>query len=324
MNLTVAASRQSAAIFETESVRRSTETPLRFRGSKRELWVRGILSPALSSKGGEGDHPLNAPQRSVPGLLLCLALLGGGCATPSHPEATTARRFDFQKDTLSYENGLVWEYFYDTNGKWTTRRRSPQPSYSQHCFVVSRSACQFFENAEFAPQLPKTDEASYRHLVRQLVHTSLRSPLEPGHKIVFPGYPNLRAFSTEHEQLLKAECGGAWQCYFQRGNWRMIFPFRRRQQAHVAEELQEDLQSRGATVVHLVRFPQLSINHAVLLFGAKTKGDNIEFDAYDPNEPSQPAILTFDRNTRTFYLPYNAYFRGGRVDVYPIYESMLY
>jgi hypothetical protein len=44
MNLNVAASRQSAAKFETESVRRSTETPLRFRGSKGEIWVRRWLN----------------------------------------------------------------------------------------------------------------------------------------------------------------------------------------------------------------------------------------------------------------------------------------
>jgi len=42
-NLGVAASRQSAAILEDGSVRRSIETPLRFRGSRRES-VGGILS----------------------------------------------------------------------------------------------------------------------------------------------------------------------------------------------------------------------------------------------------------------------------------------
>src|SRR6266540_2883380 len=43
-------------------------------------------------------------------------------------------------------------------------------------------------------------------------------------RIVFPGYPSLRAFSEAQEALLKAELGGAWRCYFLRSHWRMVFP----------------------------------------------------------------------------------------------------
>jgi hypothetical protein len=44
MNPVVAAARQSAAIMIGGSWRRSSETPLRFRGSKRQ-WLPGLLSP---------------------------------------------------------------------------------------------------------------------------------------------------------------------------------------------------------------------------------------------------------------------------------------
>jgi hypothetical protein len=104
----------------------------------------------------------------------------------------------------------------------------------------------------------------------------------------------------------------------------MIFPFSRRHQERVAEELQEQLQNRGAVVVHLVRFPQLSINHAVLIFGAKTSGQYVEFNTYDPNEPEHAVTISYDRVTRRFNLPANAYFPGGRVDVYPIYDRWPY
>jgi DMSO/TMAO reductase YedYZ molybdopterin-dependent catalytic subunit len=142
--------------------------------------------------------------------------------------------------------------------------------------------------------------------------------------VVFPGYADLRTFSQEHEAMLKGQCGGAWQCYFQRGNWRVVFPFTRHQQEHMARKLEEELQQKGIAVAHLVRFPQLSINHAVLMYGAKADSTQVQFLTYDPNEPEKPTVVTFDRATRTFTLPTNAYFQGGRVDVYPIYDRVLY
>lgn len=104
----------------------------------------------------------------------------------------------------------------------------------------------------------------------------------------------------------------------------MIFPFSRHQQEQVAEKVQGEIRCKGVAVVHLVRFPQLSINHAVLMFGAKINTQTIDFLTYDPNEPTGPVTITFDRASRTFSLPTNAYFQGGRVDVYPIYDRLIY
>jgi len=255
-------------------------------------------------------------------LLVLLIFTVSGCATAK--TGSSQRRFNFEKDTFSYANGLVWEYRFDENGKWTTRRREPPPRYSQHCFVVSRSACQFFENASFHPELPKADEQAYARIIRRVIGTSLRQPLPEADKIVVPGYEDLRSFSTDHEKLLQGLCGGAWRCYFQRGNWRVVFPFSRGQQSKMAERIQDELRRHGAVVVHLIRFPQLSINHAVLIFGCKLGTESIEFDTYDPNDPSRPVTITYDRSRRTFTLPTNSYFYGGRVDVYSIYDRALY
>src|SRR5579863_10134390 len=115
-------------------------------------------------------------------VIVCLVLaLLTGCACPPHPASASSRRFAYAKE-------LVWEYRYDANGHWTTRRREVRPSYSQHCFVVSRSACQFFENAVFDPSLRTADDETYRRLVRRLVSTNLRRPLPKGSKITIPGY----------------------------------------------------------------------------------------------------------------------------------------
>src|ERR1043166_4537472 len=71
-------------------------------------------------------------------------------------------------------------------------------------------------------------------------------------------------------------------------------------------------------IAHLVRFPQLTINHALVIFDAQETRPQIQFSAYDPNQPSQPRMLTYDSPTRTFLLPANDYFPGGRVDVYEV------
>ena len=77
-------------------------------------------------------------------------------------------------------------------------------------------------------------------------------------------------------------------------------------------------------VHHVVRFPQLSINHALLVFAAKQLVQTIEFEVYDPNKPDRPKTLTYDRATRTFSFPGNDYWPGGRVDVYEIYRGWNY
>ena len=256
-------------------------------------------------------------------LIFLASLLLAGCAT-SRPAAAGSRHFVFGQDTFAYANELVWEYHFDEHGKWTHCSREPKSDYTHRCFVVARSAKQFFQNARFDPALPKADSATYQRRIRQVVSASPRKKLSEEKKIVIPGYANLRAFSQGQEGLLKAQCGGAWQSYFQRGHWRMIWPFSRSQQHQTAERLMKEIKHNTPPVVHLARFPSLTINHAVVLFDVRETADRIEFEAYDPNSPEQPATLTYDRARRSFSFPTNAYFPGGRVDVYEIYCNWCY
>ena len=256
-------------------------------------------------------------------LIFLASLLLAGCAT-SPPSAAGPRHFIFEQDTFAYANELVWEYHFDEHGKWTHRSREPKSDYTHHCFVVARSAKQFFQNARFDPAQPKADCATYQRRIREVVSASPRKRLSEEKRIVIPGYANLRLFSQGQEELLKAQCGGAWQSYFQRGHWRMIWPFSRYQQHQVAERLMREINNNALPVVHLVRFPSLAINHAVVLFDVQETADRIEFAAYDPNSPEQPARLTYDRARRSFSLPTNFYFPGGRVDVYEIYRNWCY
>jgi len=254
-------------------------------------------------------------------LFLSAATLLQGCAAAPSSAERTHRPFVFDQDTFSYANELVWEYRFDERGKWTSHPREPKPDYTHHCFVVARSAKQFFQHARFDPNRPKAGLETYRRLINQVISSSPRKKSPEGKRIVIPGYTNLREFSLEQEALLKAECGGAWQSYFQRGHWRMIWPFTRRTQEKTVRALVDSIHANRAPVVHVVRFPSLKINHAVLLFATKEGDLTVEFSAYDPNAPDRPATLTYDRATRTFRLPTNFYFPGGRVDVYEIYRG---
>lgn len=251
------------------------------------------------------------------------ALLIVFCGCANHP-FVGSRPFNYQTDTFSYANGLVWEYHYDANGKWVHNRREPEPDYHQHCFVVARSARQFFENATFDASRPISDEKTYRKLIRKVVSIDPSEPLPDTKKIVIPGYANLREFSAAYEHLLKDECGGAWHSYFQRGHWRMIFPFSRAHQQSTADRLLADLRENRPPVVHVVRFPELLINHGVLIFDAKESEKEITFSIYDPNKTDGPRTLNYDRATRTFNFDSNDYFPGGRVDVYEVYRSWNY
>jgi hypothetical protein len=257
-------------------------------------------------------------------FLLAATLLLPACA--SHPPANWApeRRFDFNRDTFAYPNELVWQYHYDERGKWVAERRHPAPTYALHCFVVARSARQFFQNARFDPAASPPDDATCRRLIRQVVSVNPRKTAAPERRIVIPGYRSLREFSQAREALLKAECGGAWESYAQRGHWRMVFPFSRRSQERLAAHLLEDLSRGLPPVLHLSRFPRLTINHAVVVFDAVARKDEVEFQIYDPNEPERPGRLLYHLASRTFLLPANRYFPGGRVDAYEVYSGWNY
>lgn len=233
--------------------------------------------------------------------------------------------FQFDRDTFAFANELYWEYRLDpATGRVTTFRNEPPPTYAHRCFVMVRSARQFFYHAIFAPDQPRADAPAYRRLIRQVVSRSPRQPSPAERKIVIPGYDGLRAFSQAQAALLKAECGGPWQSYFLRSHWRMILPISRRHQERMAGQLARAVGEPRPAVVHLVRFPQLTINHGIVLFDLAQTNTGIRFTAYDPNVPAHPAELIYQRTERTFLFPRNHYWAGGPVNVIEVYCGWLY
>src|SRR5258706_6188351 len=218
--------------------------------------------------------------KSLVGMLFFLVLLLG-CASPHQLPSASRPPFNFETDTFAFPNELTWTYEYDAKGKWTTHTRKPKPAYSQHCFVIARSTRQFYLNARFEASQPVADQATYRRLIQKVVSSNPRKGRSDAEKIVIPGYLNLRSFSQAQENLLKAECGPAWQSYVQRGHWRIVFPFTRRHQQNTARVLLAEIEYGRPVVAHFGRFPQLTNNHPLVVFGATTQKKESQFLAYN-------------------------------------------
>lgn len=231
-------------------------------------------------------------------------------------------RFVFERDTFAFRNELVWDYAPDPlTGRTITRRVEPPPSYALRCFVMVRACRQFSLHARFEPGRARLDVSECRRRIRALVRRSPRRASRDSERLVFAGFSGLRDLSRPCETVLKAECGGAWRSYVLRSHWRMIFPISRRHQARTAASIAAALPEGRLPILHVVRFPQLTINHGLLVFGAQASPGGVAFNVYDPNAPESPVILTYDRATRTFLLPANRYWAGGRVDAIEVYRS---
>ena len=234
------------------------------------------------------------------------------------------RQFEFARDSFAFENETFWEYHFDTaSGKTRFTQRQPKPGYAHRCFVLTRAARQFLYHARFDPAQKPPNDTTCRRLIREVVARNPRQRCQPGKQIIFPGFADLREMSAAHGALLKAECGGAWRSYVLRSHWRMVFPISRAHQAGTAKSLIAALKENVPPIVHLVKFPALTINHSMMVFAVEETGKGYDFHAYDPNNTSRPERLTFDRDTGTFSMPSNHYWAGGALDIIEIYRSWL-
>jgi hypothetical protein len=236
-----------------------------------------------------------------------------------------AAAFEFERDTFAYANELVWDYHLDPQTGIMRPRSSQQaPTYTHRCFVMVRSARQFRDHARFDPAQPVAPADTYRRLIREVVSRSPRHASADPDRVVVPGYDCLRAFSRAQTPVLMATCGGVWQSYMLRSHWRMILPVWRGHQAQMAAQLARSLAGGRQPIVHLFRFPKITINHGVILYGVTETADGLRFEVYDPNIPDRPTELTYRRAERTFHFPRNHYWAGGPANVVETYCGWLY
>jgi hypothetical protein len=238
---------------------------------------------------------------------------------------SATRSFDFFRDTFAFRNELHWEYLIDEkSGAVTTRKNDPPALYAHHCFVLVRSAKQFFLHARFDPTQRECSDATYVEKIREVRRRHVEKPSVEDDRILFPGFSGLRDFSAAHENLLKANLGGAWQSYINRRHWRMLVPYTSGSVTTEARHLISRLGKGRTPVVHVFRFPQLTINHGLLIFGVEKTETRATFLTYDPNLPSAPSRLHYFSDPPRFELPRNIYWAGGVVKVYETFTGTKY
>ena len=250
-----------------------------------------------------------------------LLLLGVvGCAV--HRPVVEPRPFRFGVDTLAFANDTAWDYRVDAQGRTELFARDPEPAFVLRCGAMVRTGRLFHRQVRFDPQVPPADAATYRRLIAEVTARDPRAA--PGPPIIVPGFADLHAFSAAHEALFKAAMPSASQSYLQRGNWRMIFPFTTEQQRGEADRLLRAVRAGETPILHIIEFPALYLNHLILLYDAEEDPQAIRFRAWDPNDFTASIVVTWDRGAKRFVYPRLAYYAGGPVRAYEVYDGWLY
>ncbi|MBL9136247.1 MAG: hypothetical protein JNK85_10280 [Verrucomicrobiales bacterium] len=232
------------------------------------------------------------------------------------------RRFEFDRDTVAFPNELVWRYEFDPSTQVRRiSRQDPAPTYAHRCFILARAVHLFFHHARFCPDRPPLPAPDLDRRLRAVLARDPRRRCPDSDRIEIHGWQGLRDFSRDHEVRLKQAGGGAWRSYVVRSHWRMVFPISRAHQAHTAQHLASSLQKADTRIIHIVRFPSLTINHALVLYDAQPAPEGWDFIAYDPNRTDGPVVVRYTHAHRTFTLSANEYWPGGRIDVIAIFQN---
>lgn len=233
--------------------------------------------------------------------------------------ALSARTFEPHRDGFAFANETVFAYGVD-EGRLHMQAKEEQAAYSRRCFVMTRSALQFWNFAEFQPKAARLTEAEYRHRVRQIVGTPVWSGRRM--RVALPGFADLWSFSDAYRRMLQEELGKGLPTYFRVGNWRMSNPLTRLRQGLTARLTARALERGELRALYLCDFPHM--NHAVVALEVDRRPDgSMLFHVYDPNYAGQAAWLRYDVTRHQFIFQKRFYYPGGVVCAIPIYRWLL-
>ena len=228
-------------------------------------------------------------------LAISVALLLTACASvpaaPSaaRPNGTSVTGFSFASDTFAFPNEI--------------RARHPDRDdlYANYCFVLARGLRQFHGFARFDPAAPRLTHAGYVERVRALAaHAPWEPPAPADARVVIPGYANLRDFSRAQEAAVKEGLGGRFWTLVHWTNWRVTFPVTGGHQATVAREVMDELDAGHLVQLLVTNWPKPELNHTVVAFAYRPGAQGVEFVVWDPNDPAEPGIMTFDSEASRF------------------------
>ena len=174
--------------------------------------------------------------------------------------------------------------------------------YASRCFVLGRAVVQFQRFARFEPGAPRLAAEEYTALVQRITRRApWRAPLPVAERVVVPGFESLHELTREAEAAVKAGLPRRFWTLVHWTNWRIIFPLPRAQQERVAAEIIAELQAGRPVQLLITDFPRIRCNHSVLAFDFRASDpDGVDFSVYDPNDPTVPGVIRFDRLDRRY------------------------
>src|SRR5262252_8161763 len=228
-------------------------------------------------------------------VVLIAALALGGCASvpplsAAVREPTPVPLLRFGVDTFAFPN------------ESRTKNQGKPDLYANYCFVLARAVTQFHRFARFDPIAPRVTPDAYTELVlRVTAYQPWHDGLLEDDRVVIPGYASLYQFSAAEEPAVKAGLQGRFWTLIHWTNWRVVFPFPGSHQEHVASEAVTELHGGRLVQFLVTNFPQWELNHTVVVYDYRI-GDNgdVDFMVYDPNDPKEPGLITFERAGRRF------------------------
>jgi len=174
--------------------------------------------------------------------------------------------------------------------------------YANWCFVLGRAVTQFLKFARFEAGGPRLDAAAYTALVRRVVsHRPWREPLPLPARVAISGFGSLYELSRDEERAVKAGLRRRFWTLVHPTTWRIVYPSRRSAQFRLVVSTVKELRAGRPVQLLLSDFPRIRLNHSVLAYDYRIRTeDTLEFLVYDPNDPTAPGVVGFDRRTARF------------------------
>jgi len=246
-------------------------------------------------------------------------------AVASARPSTTTPAFRFDRDTFAFANQTVFEY--REGHAYARKSKQRGDVYNRRCFVLCRTATQFYKFARFDPRGAPLDDTALAARIRSVTRRQAwAAPLPEDQRVVFPGYATLREMSKARGKVLRDNIGLGWTVYLRPSNGRIVYQHDPRYQEEMHAKLNESLGRGHVFVGYLSTFPRITVNHAILVYKQKSLSPDTgieRYAAYDPNHPESPRELTWSGKERAFAYQKDVDFVGGFVRVYQVYGKWL-
>ena len=251
--------------------------------------------------------------------VVALALVTAACVhapaqLAARPVATSVPAFSFTDDTFAFANAI----------REHTPRPHPPDLYANYCFVLARGLRQFHKFARFDPTAARVDAQEYTRLVRAVTSREPWDPSLPAaERVVIPGFANLRAFSAAEEGAVKAGLNARFWTLVHWTNWRVTMPLPDGHQAAVLDEVLDRIAAGGLVQLLITNWPKHELNHTVIAYAYRDVADGVELIVWDPNDPNEPGIISFDARQQRFVSSHVYDTSVGPIRLFRMYYSWL-